>query len=466
MRISGDGLRTDPYRASTDIGHIGKLKESDAIVLRVTTADGAKPPELLHRASYNAYFGAAWLARGAAFAPLRSDRNKRWPLSASAAGAGAAAPMRVTVHDYSTRPNPILSLPTGAFAIEGLRAITAQRNALGAVQIVREPGYFSYTTAYADAAQQSSGAPTPEDTRLPPKERDAFAALAGEMGLKQQRPDAAVDAVRQFFANGYRYATYQKDAPLVGSPIVDFLQRSKSGHCEYFATATALLLRAGGIPARYATGFAVSEKSDREDAYIVRTRHAHAWVRAYVNGAWIDIDTTPPSWLAIEAEDSGAWSKTWTKVSDLWSWLHFRASQAWANSDERQWLNGALMVVFPFLLWLAWRLYRSRRTAVNNILKQMLTDSPRTGSDSGFYRIEQRLTEQGWGRRAHETAQDWLARLNTDAKMDTAALMEIVALHNRYRFDPAGLDATQRARLEDAASVWLAGNANAVQTPG
>jgi transglutaminase-like putative cysteine protease len=103
---------------------------------------------------------------------------------------------------------------------------------------------------------------------------------------------------------------------------VDFLHRSKSGHCEYFATATVLLLRAGGIPARYATGFAVNEKSELENAYIVRTRHAHAWARAWVNGTWINIDTTPPSWLSIEAEDSSVWSA----ITDWWSWARFRSA--------------------------------------------------------------------------------------------------------------------------------------------
>jgi transglutaminase-like putative cysteine protease len=452
--ISGGGSRTDPYRATTDIGHIGKLKESDTIVLRVTVPDDTKPPELLHRASYNSYFGTAWLARGVAFTPIAGGGNNRWPLATD-----AAATARATIHDYSARPNPILSLPTGTFTIEGLKAITAQRNALGAVQIVREPGYFSYTAAYAgDTALD--GAPTPEDTRVPPKEREAFEAVAAELGLKPQRAEAAVTDVKQFFANGYRYATFQKSALLVGSPIVDFLHRSKTGHCEYFATATALLLRAGGIPARYATGFAVVEKSDRENAYIVRTRHAHAWVRAYVNGAWIDIDTTPPSWFAIETEESGAWSK----VSDLWSWLHFRASQAWADSDERKLLTIAAIVVFPFALWLAWRLYRSRNTVKNNEQKQLLKSIFFTGADSEFYRVEQRLTEQGWGRRAHETAQDWLARLKVDAKMDTASLAEIVELHNRYRFDPLGVTDAQRQRLKEVANRWLTGHARTVQT--
>ena len=457
--ISSGGSRTDPYRATTDIGHIGKLKESDAIVLRVTVPDGtkdAKPPELLHRASYNTYFGTTWIARTVSFTPLEGGRNNRWLLNADAVT--PASPMRITIHDYSARPNPVLSLPTGAFALDGLKAISAQRNALGALQIVRDPGYFSYGVAYA-SEHALEGPPTSEDTRVPSKEREAFQAVATELGLRPSRGDDAIIQVKFFFANGYRYATYQNYAALVGSPIVDFLHRSKSGHCEYFATATALLLRAGGIPARYATGFAVTEKSEREDAYLVRTRHAHAWVRAYVNGAWVDIDTTPPSWIAIEAEGSGVWSA----IADRWSWLHFRVAQAWASGDERKLLIIAAIVVFPFAVWLAWRLYRSRKVAKNTQQKQMLTAFSWMGADSEFYRVEQQLTEQGWGRRAHETTQDWLARLKADANIDTDLLAEIVELHNRYRFDPLGLSDAQRSQLKNVAGAWLAGSVGAIK---
>jgi transglutaminase-like putative cysteine protease len=450
--ISGDGSRTDPYRATTDIGHIGKLKDSDAIVLRVFPAAGAKPPALLHRASYNTYFGNAWIARGVAFANVNGETGDIWPLNkADAAGAS----MRVTLHDYTVRPNPVLSLPTGAVAVEALKAVNMQRNPLGAVQIVREPGFFSYTVAY-NSGRAVEGLPNEDDTRLPPKEREAFAALAAELGLKQLKPDEAALTVKQYFALGYRYSTYQKDTPLVGSAIVDFLLRSKSGHCEYFATATALLLRAGGIPARYATGFGVLEKSDLENGWLVRTRHAHAWVRAYVNGAWIDIDTTPPAWGDVEADAGSGWAKSWSKVTDVWSWLRFRISQAWANSDERKLLIGGLIVVLPFALWLAWRLFRSRRVAKNNQIKQILTDNSHTGADSEFYRVEQRLAQAGLRRQPHETARAWLARLEQDANVDTSPLLEIVTLHNRYRFDPGGLPAELRTQLRERVQQWLA----------
>ncbi len=448
--LSADGSRTDPYRAATDIGHIGKLKDSDTIVLRVFPAGGTKPPALLHRASYNTYSGNAWLARSAPFANV-SGAGDLWPLDKVS---GTAASTRVAIHDYTVRPNPVLSLPSGAMAVEALKAINMQRNALGAVQIVREPGFFSYTVAYG-GTYALEGPPTADDTRVPNKEREAFEALAVEMGLRQLKPDDAALAVKQYFALGYRYSTYQKDAPLVGSAIVDFLHRSKSGHCEYFATATALLLRAGGIPARYATGFGVLEKNDLENGYLVRTRHTHAWVRAYVNGAWIDIDTTPPMWSEVEADAGGGWAKSWSKVTDLWSWARFRASQAWANSDERKLLIGGLIVVLPFALWLAWRLLRSRRTSKNIELKQMLTNDGRTGADSEFYRIEQQLAQAGLRRQPHETARAWLARLERDAHFDTGPLQEIVALHNRYRFDPAGLPVALRAQLRERVQRWL-----------
>jgi hypothetical protein len=273
--------------------------------------------------------------------------------------------------------------------------------------------------------------------------------------LTPARAAEAVEQVTQFFGNDYRYSTFQKDAPLTGSPLVDFLHRSKSGHCEYFASATVLLLRAGGIPARYATGFATGEKNDREGAWIVRTRHAHAWVRAYVDGAWIDIDTTPASWLDVEAAQTAS---VWSSVTDLGSWLHFRASQAWADSDDRQLLKIALIVVSPFLLWLAWRLWRSRRRAKNSVQRQSGTNHTRNGEDSEWYVIERRLGEQGLGRLLHETTSAWLARLATDTRLDAerlSALKAIVDLHDRYRFDPMGLDVAQRAQLTQSAQRWL-----------
>ena len=94
-------------------------------------------------------------------------------------------------------------------------------------------------------------------------------------------------------------------------PIEDFVTRNRSGHCEYFASALALMLRSQGIPARMVIGYRGGECNPLGDFFDVRQLHAHAWVEAYLepdqipekerpaglsvqHGAWLVLDATPP----------------------------------------------------------------------------------------------------------------------------------------------------------------------------
>jgi len=447
--IAGSGSRTNPYRSMTDIGHIGELKQSDAIVLRVTRPAGGKPPRLLHRASYNTYAAASWIAHGAPFSPVASGaKAAHWTLAP-----GTTPADRVLVHDFTPQMNPVLSLPVGTVAVEGLEARRFTRNPLGAVQVERDPGFFSYVAAYAPESSLEA-APRPEDLRVSRAEREPFAQLALELGLAGASAATIIERARRHFRDNFRYATFQTKPAGEGSPIVDFVRSTRAGHCEYFATATVLLLRSAGVPARYATGFAVQEYSELEGAWLVRQRHAHAWARAHVDGAWIDVDTTPPEWFVVEAGAAPAWSG----VRDLWSWLRFRASRAWSNSDAPV-LPLAALIVAPFALWLGWRLYRSRNVANRSATRPAAANAQWPGGDSELYQIEQRLAALGWGRRPGETATGWTQRLRADAPFDTAALPAIAELHCRYRFDPAGISAVERARLRESVSAWLAHDA-------
>ena len=76
-------------------------------------------------------------------------------------------------------------------------------------------------------------------------------------------------------------------------PVEDFLFNRKSGHCEYYASAMALLLRAVGIPSRLVSGFKGGEQSAYTGAFVVEERHAHAWVEALINNRWQTFDPTP-----------------------------------------------------------------------------------------------------------------------------------------------------------------------------
>jgi hypothetical protein len=89
---------------------------------------------------------------------------------------------------------------------------------------------------------------------------------------------------------------------------LDFIMRNKSGHCEYFATAMALVARAAGIPVRLVTGYRVAEKSSF-GYHVVRERNAHAWVEAFVAGkGWTVRDPTPATYVAQNREHTAGYA--------------------------------------------------------------------------------------------------------------------------------------------------------------
>ena len=444
--IGASGSRTDPYRSRTDLGHIGDLKQDDAIVLRVRPHGEHGRPLLLHRASYNAYFGGTWSARNAPLVARLPDAGASWSLARDAAP-GA----RVTVFDYSPRGNPVLSLPRGTVELDGLEALGLRLNALGTIQAELPPGYFSYVATIGSAGIEA--APREDDLRVPASESKLFLEIAREIGLAGLAPAGVTDVVKRYFAAGFAYTTYQKTGTAGRSALADFLRRSKAGHCEYYATATVLLLRAGGVPARYATGFSAQEYSRLEDAYIVRVRHAHAWVKAWVDGQWIEIDTTPATWAAAEERDA-SW---WAPLSDLWSWLRFKLSQlnTGASSEERT-AAVAAGVALLVALWFGWRLYRQRGLMMFGRRGKRETGVARmAGTDSELLLVEREMAKAGLGRADDETTLAWIARVRSKLP-DASGLAHIVELHYRYRFDPVGLPPAERAQLRELALQWLA----------
>jgi hypothetical protein len=104
-------------------------------------------------------------------------------------------------------------------------------------------------------------------------------------------------------------------------------------------------------------------------------------------------------------------------------------------------------------LWWLWRAGK-RAAAV-----QRRRDDARAwpGDDSEYYLIEKRMTERGYGRERWESPDGWLERAGKMMGVEAlTALRDIVALHQRYRFDPQGLGAEERNTLRAQARHWLA----------
>jgi hypothetical protein len=265
-----------------------------------------------------------------------------------------------------------------------------------------------------------------------------------ELGLSGVAPAEAIGRVERHFAT-YSYSTFREAAPPPGTTaLADFLRNTQRGHCEYFAAATTLALRAAGIPARYATGFSMVEYSDLEGAYVVRARHAHAWTRAWVDGRWVDVDTTPPTWFAEEASLAPAWQG----LSDLLRWAMFRWSQREAFGIG----TAGYAVLALLIAALAWRIVRRARAANagRGTAGQAVRSWP--GEDSEFYAVERALAEGGAPRAPGEALSDWASGVAAGLDEGARARFErVVELHLRYRFDPAGLDAAERRTLRETA---------------
>jgi hypothetical protein len=448
------GGRTDPYKAMTDIGQIGELKQSDRIMLRVALPQDLKTPLLLHRASYNAYSSPTWLARDVTFVAIGAGRDRgSWNLS-GAGGAMTAAP-RVVVSQTVDRNKAVLALPNGTVRIDDLSVTLMQRNPLGAVTIETPEDFVAYGAAF-DVAALSRDMPLEIDLKVPPRETAPLAELAARLQLKGKPPREVLRIVKDYFAHEFRYSTYLAMSRSQNTPLTDFLLVTRAGHCEYFATATTLLLRAAGVPARYATGYSVQEWSPFEDKFIVRERHAHAWARVWVEGRWVDFDTTPPIWFSAEAQDAPRTQP----LADLWSWALYRYAR-WRNDDPAAHRNAALALVALLAAVLIWRLFIRKPFTVARRSGAAVTASRKhPGEDSEFYQIEESLARAGCARAPHEPLSDWLARMARDhAEISVAPLRELLRLHYRYRFDPLGLSAPERATLAAEARRWLQANA-------
>jgi len=156
--------------------------------------------------------------------------------------------------------------------------------------------------------------------------------------------------------------------------MTDFLHKTRIGHCEYFAGATANLLRRMGIPCRYVIGFALQEKGG-EAEWILRGQHAHAWVQAYVGGKWVDegregeslwrcrggewvtVDLTPPDWGSRGVE------RPWSQVfSDFFQQARAKLVLWTSGGGFGRGVDVFLMiVVVAGVLFLGYRLFGTRR---------------------------------------------------------------------------------------------------------
>ena len=133
------------------------------------------------------------------------------------------------------------------------------------------------------------------DPRIPGLAERLAAGAVGDRAVARQLERAV--------QSGYGYTLELPGK--VKDPLADFLFDRRAGHCEDFATALAVLLRARQIPARVVVGFHGGERAAGE--YLVRAGDAHAWVEAEVDGHVLRLDATPPQHRSAAGSGLTGW---------------------------------------------------------------------------------------------------------------------------------------------------------------
>ncbi|MDO8364647.1 MAG: transglutaminaseTgpA domain-containing protein [Actinomycetota bacterium] len=139
-------------------------------------------------------------------------------------------------------------------------------------------------------------------TALPASFTERTAELARELAAGQANTFDVVQAIELWLADHVEYDLFAP-VPPAGTDAVDhFLFQSQRGFCEQIATATAMMLRSLGIPARVATGYVPSDRDEVAGVWISRARDAHAWVEVrFPSFGWVAFDPTASVPLAGEA---------------------------------------------------------------------------------------------------------------------------------------------------------------------
>ena len=159
--------------------------------------------------------------------------------------------------------------------------------------------YDGWSDIARPSAKELRGAPT----SFPPKILSSYLQLppldlripelAKQIAAKADNNYDKAVAIETYLRTKYAY-TLQLPETIPADPLANFLFERKQGHCEYFASSMAVMLRAIGIPSRVVNGFRGGEFNDLTSQYVVRSRDAHSWVEVYFpDHGWVDFDPTP-----------------------------------------------------------------------------------------------------------------------------------------------------------------------------
>ncbi|HNS98980.1 MAG TPA: DUF3488 and transglutaminase-like domain-containing protein [Polyangiaceae bacterium] len=290
-----------------DLGGVGTLRTDPTIVLRAEIPNLPSPPPerialYLRGTALDTYDGSAWSRSRLSRVPAERIGNTipivRYPSPA------LDASLKL---DLEPIDPPVLFLPQNTAAlrvrprgeplfgthIEVLRGSEDELRYLSPDN--RGISYEVYLTEPTEHFPSTPPAHANSPYLVCPTSSPRLSALAHQWTQQATTALEKARSIETHLKNDYLY-DLNSPSGAAADPLDHFLFESRRGHCEYFSTAMAILLRCVDVPTRNVTGFVGGTYNRFGNYYSIRQGDAHSWVEAYIDDqGWTRFDPTPPS---------------------------------------------------------------------------------------------------------------------------------------------------------------------------
>jgi len=485
------------------LGRIGEIQQSSALVMHIQIdGDLAGALDLKWRGvTLNLFDGTTWsnpheqhtLPRSTGGFFLLSLRNGNRQAN-EVRRAGHTIHYRVLMEPVAS--NVFFLAPT-PLALEGnYRAVTMDGG--GAVFDPDPEHPVATYQATSNIAQPAPGDLRSADQSYPPeilldylqlpRLDPRIPQLAEQITASENNHYDKAVALERYLRSHFGY-TLQLSRSVPRDPLANFLFERRRGHCEYFASAMAVMLRTLQIPSRVVNGFRTGEFNDITSQYLIRAQDAHSWVEAYFPGyGWVSFDPTPASPAATHT----GWSRTMMYLDALSSfWREWvvnydvshqhtlsrqatqsglewaRRTQGWARDRYAAWLDTARRVqrtasnspirwsvvggAVALLLVLAANVGRLLRALRRHRLAIHPEKFPRTAATIWYEKTVRILARRGVSKSPAQTPAEFVASV-ADAHV-RAALARFTEHYERARFSDSSQDAARLPELFEEVSA-------------
>ena len=468
------GKRIAGFTDRVELGAYGEIEADQTVVMRVHFPDSVKDPERLPNLrwrglAFDRFDGRIWEAAPRRRGLLRHDPSGVFRVT-EPRGTGPLVRQEIFLDPIGAdavfaAPQALrIQMQVGAVGLDEMGSITTpassarlQYSVESELEVTPPPGLRD--AAWPVVSQLPGAARYLQLPHLP----DRIPALAREVTAGSRSPYEAALKLNHYLSTQLTYTLVLKQQTTLG-PLEEFLFVRRSGNCEYFAAAMAVMLRSVGIPARVIGGFQRGDWNPYGAYFMVRMKDAHSWVEAFLDGpGWVTFDPSP---RAAAEEAFGARSAAalyldalrmrWYRYVVNWSLrdqvsvassVHRGASEwrgamlGWRDSLHavpRGWLAAIVVSV----LVAAWFL---RRHAPGAARRAAAAAVPR------FYLQALRaLARRGFRRGSTETAREFSQRVEAAAPTFASAVARLTAAYERCRFGEGALSPDEATALDVA----------------